>query len=231
MKKIYISLICIFLLSGCSIEYNLSVNNKIEENIISDSDNVDLYKLYKNSKIASLYSEYKSSYYYYSDNIEDENFSLYKVKDISNSSKYKLGFSYDFDISNYYNSTAVNRCYRYFSVSKEGNNVSILTSSSFNCFDYYEELEKVTINITSYYDVVQSNADQINGKKHTWIITPENASNKPIIFVYDESKKNITLIDYITNNAYIAVLLGIFIFIVLPILLFMKLKSKRANKI
>ncbi len=228
MRKKITLLFVVLLLTGCSVTYNIKIkDSKVSEEINSYDIDIDKYENELNNPRFSLFS----SYNYLDDYSSFENFPKYFQKDLSSQNVYSLQHSYDFDLSNYSDSNAVRSCYEYFKVLTEGNNVTLSTSNSFNCFSISDELEKVTVNITSYYGVVQSNADKVNGKTYTWEITKENASNKPIIFVYDQSKKNITLIDYFTDNFYIVILLGILLFVVGPILLVIKRKNNKVNKI
>lgn len=225
MKKI-IFLLFMFFLTGCSVRYDLEIRNEkiCEKTSVFNSNTINYNNLNKN---------YNLTFYSDSVNITDTT----SEEELKKMEKYNINkhdhdivFKYDFNIDNYYDSNAVNTCYDYFKVNKNGDIVTISTSNSFNCFNYYKELEKVTVNITSYYGVVQSNADKVNGKKHTWEITPDNAENKPIIFVYDESKKNITLLDYIKENYILFIIIGIFT-IGVPIFLLIRIRSKKVNKI
>lgn len=225
MKKI-VFLLFMFFLTGCSVSYDLEIRNeKIrEKNSVFNTNTINSSNLNKN---------YNLTFYSDSVNITDTT----SEEELKKMEKYNIDthdhdivFKYDFNIDNYYDSNAANTCYDYFKVNKNGDIVTISTSNSFNCFNYYKELEKVTVNITSHYGVVQSNSDKVNGKKHTWEITPDNAENKPIIFVYDESKKNITLLDYIKENYILFIIIGIFT-IGVPIFLLIRIRSKKVNKI
>ena len=73
--------------------------------------------------------------------------------------------------------------------------------------------------------------DKIVGKKHTWYITRENASNKPIIFVYDKSKKNMTIMQYLIDNVPLVVVVGTTLMLGGITFLIINTKKKKANKI
>lgn len=229
MKKLIFLIFLILFCTACDVQYNLVINNDLVK------EKINVYKVrtsdYSNESNAvrfPFYSQYKSMIDTDDPSIFDS-FEKYNKPKLSNSTN-SIEYTYDFNIDNYYDSNAANTCYDYFKFNKNGDIVTISTSNSFNCFNYYKELEKVTVNITSYYGVIQSNADKVSGKKHTWEITPDNAENKPIIFVYDESKKNITLLDYIKENYILFIIIGIFT-IGVPIFLLIRIRSKKVNKI
>lgn len=230
MKKIIMIFISVLLFSGCSVEYNLNIkNNKYIENIDISNINLENYNILNNSQLA-LFSDTRKL----TDTTSLEEYNSYPKYDKKNTNKnnlYKINYSYDFDMDNYTDSNAVKSCYEYFKITTNGNNVTLSTSNKFNCFNSYNELDKVTINITSYYGVVRSNADKVNGKTYTWEITKENASNKPILFEYDNTKRNITLIDYFTDNIYLVILFGVLLFVVGPILIIIIRKNNKVNKI
>ena len=216
--------------TGCSIEYNVTLNDKIDEQIIISNISLDSYNLLLNKSFMVYLSDDKklvdsSAPEFYS------SFPQYNKKDISRDNIYNIEYFHNFDLDKYTDSNAANTCYQFFSVTVKDNEVSILTGNKFYCFDSYEELDSVTVNINSNYKVIQSNADKIVGKKHTWIITPENASNKPIIFVYDKSKKNMTIMQYLIDNFPLVVVVSVVFALCGITFLVINLKKKKANKI
>lgn len=227
MKKTIIIILILFV-SGCKVNYELKIDNSFSETFAIEGNNQDLYNLYKNQSMLSLYSESKLINY----SIEEiETDSKYKIMDISNSNFYALKYSFDFESSNYNDSNAINTCYELVSVVTKDDLVSIATSNKFNCFEIYPELETVTMTINSKYKVTQNNADQIMDNKYIWNINKQNASNKPIILQYDKSKKKKSLWEFLTGNIYLtAIFVGILL-IILVIALVMKRKINKKNKI
>lgn len=222
MKKIIIFLLFI-LLTGCSATYELDINSAFSEKINVSGDNQKIYNMYKNSKTLSLYSE-SQSINYSVDEIETD--SIYEIKDLSKQNAFSLQYSYDFDVTNYSDSVAINTCYERINVITKDNIVSIITNDKFNCFEIYPELESVEVIINSRFEVTQSNSDSVKGNKYIWNITKENSNKKPIIFQYDKSKKKKTILDYITGNIY---LVGICVGILAVGLLFSLFLKKRFN--
>ncbi len=224
IKKLFLILIT-FLFTGCNVIYDVQIKDKkTEESLTIDSINVSIYNEELNRKRYSLYSQSNSSNPYEQTDDSYATYDIFKIND--NSLKYLYKYN-----SNYSDSNIANSCYEYFSVDTDENKVSILTGNSFKCFELINELDSVTININSNYKVIQSNADKIVGKKHTWYITRENASNKPIIFVYDKSKKNMTIMQYLIDNVPLVVVVGTTLMFGGITFLIINTKKKKANKI
>ena len=224
IKKLFLILIT-FLFTGCNVIYDVQIKDKkTEESLTIDSINVSIYNEELNRKRYSLYSQSNSSNPYEQSDDSYATYDIFKIND--NSLKYLYKYN-----SNYSDSNIANSCYEYFSVDTDENKVSILTGNSFKCFELINELDSVTININSNYKVIQSNADKIVGKKHTWYITRENASNKPIIFVYDKSKKNMTIMQYLIDNVPLVVVVGTTLMFGGITFLIINTKKKKANKI
>ena len=175
-------------------------------------------------RLPALFSESRLTY----DNSNLKEIKYYNIKTLKDN---KFSFNFVYDDNQLNDSNIANSCYQFFSVDAKENEVSILTGNKFYCFDVYEELDSVTININSNYKVIQSNADKIVGKKHTWYITRENASNKPIIFVYDKSKKNMTIMQYLIDNVPLVVVVGTTLMLGGITFLIINTKKKKANKI
>mgnify|MGYP004624737259 FL=1 len=224
IKKLFLILIT-FLFTGCNVIYDVQIKDKkTEESLTIDSINVSIYNEELNRKRYSLYSQSNSSNPYEQTDDSYATYDIFRVGD--NGLKYLYKYN-----SNYNDSNIANSCYEYFSVDTDENKVSILTGNSFKCFELINELDSVTININSNYKVIQSNADKIVGKKHTWYITRENASNKPIIFVYDKSKKNMTIMQYLIDNVPLVVVVGTTLMLGGITFLIINTKKKKANKI
>lgn len=230
MKKI-ILLMTIVLCTACSAEYNLTLNdNSFNEEL--NAMNIDSSSYYNELSVQRF--PFKSQYGTLIDAVApvvSDKFPESNKKDISKNNENNIQYFYEFNLGNYGDSNIANSCYQFFSVDAKENEVSILTGNKFYCFDVYEELDSVTININSNYKVIQSNADKIVGKKHTWYITRENASNKPIIFVYDKSKKNMTIMQYLIDNVPLVVVVGTTLTLGGITFLIINTKKKKANKI
>ena len=216
MKKIIIILILsIFLLSGCSVQYNLEINKEgFKENISIgkfDADNVEGF-------------QYLTPYAI----VNGVNQEFYKL-DYSNQI---LNLSYDYGVYNYDMSEALNQCYDMSNFSYDNNYYYILTSGEFKCLSYMGyTTDEVRINIKSDYNVVESNADLVENNVYTWIINKNNKGNKPIDIVFDiNNSNNLKGNNKLSQFSTFFLVIGAFV-IVGIIILFVYLHGKKKNKI
>ena len=217
-------IIILILITGCSVEYNLNIDSSFSEHTVYIPESSEEMIDGTQYRLPALFSESRLTY----DNSNLKEIKYYNIKTLKDN---KFSFNFVYDDNQLNDSNIANSCYEFFSVDAKENEVSILTGNKFYCFDVYEELDSVTININSNYKVIQSNADKIVGKKHTWYITRENASNKPIIFVYDKSKKNMTIMQYLIDNVPLVVVVGTTLMLGGITFLIINTKKKKANKI
>ena len=224
MKNKSLFIIILILITGCSVEYNLNIDSSFSEHTDYIPESSEEMIDGTQYRLPALFSESRLTY----DNSNLKEIKYYNIKTLKDN---KFSFNFVYDDNQLNDSNIANSCYQFFSVDAKENEVSILTGNKFYCFDVYEELDSVTININSNYKVIQSNADKIVGKKHTWYITRENASNKPIIFVYDKSKKNMTIMQYLIDNVPLVVVVGTTLMLGGITFLIINTKKKKANKI
>lgn len=224
MKNKSLFIIILILITGCSVEYNLNIDSSFSEHTVYIPESSEKMIDGTQYRLPALFSESRLTY----DNSNLKEIKYYNIKTLKDN---KFSFNFVYDDNQLNDSNIANSCYQFFSVDAKENEVSILTGNKFYCFDVYEELDSVTININSNYKVIQSNADKIVGKKHTWYITRENASNKPIIFVYDKSKKNMTIMQYLIDNVPLVVVVGTTLMLGGITFLIINTKKKKANKI
>lgn len=224
MKNKILFIIILILITGCSVEYNLNIDSSFSEHTVYIPESSEEMIAGTQYRLPALFSESRLTY----DNSNLKEIKYYNIKTLKDN---KFSFNFVYDDNQLNDSNIANSCYQFFSVDTKENEVSILTGNKFYCFDVYEELDSVTININSNYKVIQSNADKIVGKKHTWYITRENASNKPIIFVYDKSKKNMTIMQYLIDNVPLVVVVGTTLMLGGITFLIINTKKKKANKI
>ena len=179
MKKIVRNLIfiisAILLLSGCTVDYNLSIDSDfINENIsfiendMSKLDTIRTYGTFWMDDISyrDLINEYMKM------NIASmrDNKSFYDKQLISDNG-IGMSLNYKFNLENYQNSKSVYNCYKYFNVSNTDDTYTISTSKDFLCFNEdYPLLEQVNVNITTKYKVLETNATIIDGDTYSWVI-------------------------------------------------------------
>ena len=199
-KRICLLFAIILLTTGCTCEYNLTIdNNSYKESINIVPSNSEE----RNSLNTKFEIPVDKNNYYYGDETTDYSSlgDIYKYSFNNNI----LNMSYDFRKSYYINSTAVSLCYKTLTVTNYEGNTVISTSNNATCFDNYPELTNLVINITVDRDIISHNADKVNGNIYTWNLTKNNAKNKSINLVFkndSDEKEEINNNQEIKKNDY-----------------------------
>lgn len=180
MKKILI-LLSVFLLTGCSVEYNLNFNDeKLEENISiilsGDSYNDVAIEQLKKEKVFAIY-----------DGIGKEEYDI-TFKD--NNDIFTSNYKHTYSLEDYNRGTIINQCYDAIGFAKNEDEYMLTTSNEFRCLYYnYMDVDSVKISITTNHKVVSNNADMVEKNTYIWEINESNAKNKPIRIVFSEETK------------------------------------------
>lgn len=213
MKK-YVLLLMVLFLSGCSADYSINIkDNKVSEKLyVNDISKDDLSFNY-----LPINFEIDDSEYY---NNKNDDVSYYDMIFDSNG----MTTSYDFNYSNYSSSSILNLCYDRAIFTVDEYEMYISTSDEFLCFDNYNNLDDVTVTISSYYKLLYTNADEYGDNKYIWHIDKNNKNNKSIVLRLDSTTIDKTLSekihDWIEKNTILVIFVGIFLVIFLIILIF-----------
>lgn len=182
MKKIFI-LICLLLLTGCNASYEITIkDNKISEKLSLVELNKELFDV-KNDTGWTLREVFKAQVELSKDEFSVED---YTVKDLSNDNKLSIEYNSN-KINNLVNSSVINQCYTNPSMKTEDNIVKFSTGEDFSCYEYYNNLETITIVLETNHNVISSNAQTIEDNKYTWVLTKD--SNKNIEFSYEKKQE------------------------------------------
>ena len=168
--KYFVLCLLLLLLTGCKFEYNLNItSDSIEEDNIAyirgaSKDNVE-EEVYK---IVEKYSGPTNELGMYNSSIVNKN------------GLFGVDFSASYNYNSYQNSPSFSLCYDSYKIVNDNSAHSIIisTNGDFKCFDMFDELDELTINVTTDYNVISSNADSVNNDIYTWYIRRENAKNK-----------------------------------------------------
>lgn len=222
MKKLLL-VILIFLVTGCTAQYNLTIDQStIKENVtvvlpktIVTDDQLQPYlqngnKVYPSSSDSSLYK---------SDLTEDDG-------------NYYLAYEYSHDYEMFNQSMFVKKCYQEVSLKSNEETISLVTSNQFNCIKMEDGayLDNVDINITTKLKVKSHNADKVNGNTYTWNINESNYQNKPINL---EIKRPINIEKAIKEapNYQLIVIVVIILIILAVATIIVKIQKGRNNKL
>lgn len=218
----------IFILSGCSVDYNLYVNEDktISEKVIAQESTNKLESLTRTKgeqAITYIYNMYKR------DN-EDINLS----NQTSNDTTKVLATTYHNDIEDYadkFTSDVVNKA----SVTKYNGVVTLLLNQSqkLNDDSYSLIYDTIKVNIHIPFKVVDHNADSVQGNTYTWNIN-KNSDLKNIKISYNEEQLKNKSVIKINNNIFninYGIIAGsVIIVVVLLIVLIVYMNNKRHNK-
>ena len=244
MKKKILLLVLLVFMTGCSAEYNIEIyNNEVRENMEFVSTDTSVWDsevqyglTYRDLLDASInypYPVFNSTVVDEDDTIKLDGVEYYDNKLISDSNKLGQKLKYHkFTLENFNDSSLVNKCYQFFNVIEEGENIVISTSLKNLCFDEYPILENITINLKTNHKVVSSNADIVNGYHYTWNIGKDNKDDAAVLITI---KKDEYIFNY--ENEFVKKVM-FFVLIIVIILsvgsicyFYFKNKNKRLNKI
>lgn len=209
MKKIILIIISI-LVVGCSAEYNIVLDEKsIKEELdvyISEKE----YNSLDEMTIANMIMDFERGY------------EFYNKEDLLESSS-KLGYKYKYNNSYEYfaSESQAARCYENIKIDIK-DTIRIETSEYFECYDLYDNLDELTINIKTKNKVLNNNADKVKGITYTWNINKNNYQNKPIIIEINKEKNEI-------SNTIIYIIVGCILVGIISLLLLLKIK--KANNV
>ncbi len=244
MKKLVIFLFLSFFVTGCSATYDIEIYNdtvKEEMNFLeldsSKWDSTVQYGLsYRDLLLASVDYPYPVFY----DTVVDENdrIRLEGVEYYDStliSDPYQLGqrLTYsDFTLHTFSSSSLAKKCYQYFQVVEEENEIKIATSLENLCFQEYPLLDEITIRLKTNHQVVNHNANQVNGYSYTWNIRRENQENSPISITLKKDEYVFNYENEFTKKMiYIAVITGIILIVGGVTYVFFQRKRNHVNEI
>lgn len=198
-KKLLVLLIIILFTTGCTCEYNLNiVDNDYMEAVNINADNqAELNGLNVNWQVPTDKEEY---------NIGEKpgttgtyKSELYDYKLTNNT----LTFNHTFTRNSISKSSAISNCYDMATIKEYDSKIIISTSTRVKCFDKYPELSKITITINTDKNVINNNADYVNGKNYIWYLDKTKVDNRPINMTIDNRSEEIKTevnIDHVNPN-------------------------------
>lgn len=175
-KRIIVLLFGVLLLTGCTADYNLEIdNNLLKEEITGMVSKNELNE--NNSEapntVSSLINEEQYPFAN-SNEIYDK-----KLNEDGNNINYKYSFNYD--MTNFDKSSLINTCFENHEIVDLGNYYSIKLSGEFYCL----YAKNINVNVTSNLNVISNNAKKVKDNTYTWVINKDTTN---IEFVVDKTK-------------------------------------------
>jgi len=186
MKKIIILILCVFILTGCNVEYTIKIDkNSYDESIIiiSETDmESNIVSNHQKPIEAFINSEISSE-----TNEKLPGIEYYETSKYLNDGMYNLNLSYEFKQEEILKSNIINSSVSLFKVFKENNVYKIHTGANIKVFKT-ENINnlKIKIILDDTYEVTYSNAQNISGNVHEWSVNKENYQTSPITFEYKQ---------------------------------------------
>lgn len=216
--KIVVVFVVLLLLTGCTINYDLTINENSIDEKISGSVNKSEYQLNDEDTSPNLF------YTLINGDVPalvvgDD---LYK-KDISELED-KLNYNYSYTYNNNFDkSRIINSCFENHIISETDKYYHIELSGKFYCL--YSD--KININVTSNYEVIDNNADKINGNKYVWTI--DNSNDVDILLTISKEEKYEEPVKAKMFSTFQIV--GLIVFALLTIITYILYKRKNSGKI
>lgn len=178
MKRIILLLSLLFI-TGCSVQYDLDIDNNIIKEVGTSYFSI---KELENEKIEEKIRKLVSKYFINDDILIGQSTDYFNTNDNAGykiSNKYKTDEIMNISIPFY--------CYENVEIINNKNVISISTDDSFLCYNYYDELEEVTIHISSDLKNISNNADFIDGKDYYWYIKKDDSKSIQFSFKKDNN--------------------------------------------
>lgn len=228
MKKIIkiIFLCLIFLVTGCSVEYDLIINEdgSVNETVMAQENTKRLEsqtRLKGDAAVSYIYDMYKRTGKETSATRNDSQYTYTTVtKSYSSIDEYSKQFKSD--------------VFEKFLISKNNDEITLKSNQTkiLGGDSSYQLLyDDIKINITIPYKVISSNADEVRGNTYTWNIEKEKLKNIEVQYKEGSKKNNINInIKNKTYNInYVFVGITAFVLIILGIVIVVSIKNKRNN--
>ncbi len=220
MRKSILLLLIIFMVTGCSVQYNLEINSSS----VKENTNIKFAKETFDGTLSSL-SNYNMPITQDSKQVD-----FYNLDVSEDAANYYLKYNYEFDHQKYVNSYFVKNCYETVKLEEKYGQIHFYTSSQFRCINLDDggHIDSATINIKTDMRVIENNADEIKDNIYTWKINEKNSDNKPINIVMEKNDDIDTLVN---NTKDMLIILGAILIPAALIGIYMVIRKKRSNSI
>ena len=183
MKKILLLIILCFLLTGCTVNYNLEIEDNsfketISGNVLNSEIKIDDEQTDVNT-FNYLINEEQSPFI-------GENNQLYNKATNKNNNGIDYNYSFTYNELNITDSRILNTCFEDFKFEEKDNIYYLMTFGKFYC-NYAPE---TNINISTEYEVIINNANKKKNNTYTWTINEENKDNFELYMTINKEKQN-----------------------------------------
>jgi hypothetical protein len=187
-----------FFFTGCQATYKINIySNNVSENlklIETDTLKFDI----ENDSGWTLRDSFESL-------LENDEFSKeeYKIKSLNKKNQLGIEYKNKYPLDEISESSIINQCYSNISITEDEKNIYINTGNNFNCFEYYEYLDFINIELKTNHEVIESNATTISNGVYKWEFNEQ--SDKEIKLTL--SKTNIKSSNYVLYLVFLVVII------------------------
>lgn len=200
LKLLFLTILLTTVCTGCSIEYNITINENSIDETITIIDNMSNSRT--ENDILNHYNMWYPVFVNYvteGETIELEDFRE-KVSGIEYYNKsiqeiengYQYSYNYNYNIDDYYDSYALATTFIEPNVYKTNKSL-ILKSSKENLLCNYSYFDELKINITidsNVYKLNHTNTSYVDNNTYTWILDKNNCQDSQIILTLDSINNN-----------------------------------------
>lgn len=180
MKKIILLIILCFLLTGCTINYNLKIEDDYFIETIKGNVLTEEIKENKEKPDENLFYNLLSTN---QPAVTTNNNLIYNKTISQNKDSIDYIYSFKYDEYTFNNSRLLNECFEHFSFVQKDNMYTLLASGDFYC-SYTDEIK---INIKTDYPVIINNANEVKDNTYTWIIKNDKTKDLELYISIDKS--------------------------------------------
>ena len=183
-KKVFLLILFIFLLCGCSSEVNINIDGKN----ISEEVNITYMADSNHTKgdVLSSFRKYMPAFYDVvlldaEPDEKNDGIKYYERSINEYENGYLFNYKYSFNTNNYLKARSVKKAFKSLNINNDTKeNILVISSdnSGVMLLNQYPELSSVTINITTTNEVLETNGTK-KGSKYTWVFNQQD-NNKGI---------------------------------------------------
>lgn len=227
--------------TGCTIEYNITINkDNIEETILvndyisstrTEHDILNNYNMWYPTYVNYIPDGKESiEITSYKDKVEGIEYHTKSINNINNG--YSYTYKYTYPLKKYYDAYTLATTFIDSTVYK-GYNTLVLKTGKKNLLCNYNHFDSLKVNIKVdplVYKLNYTNSSDIRNNTYSWILNKSNCNDSQIILTLDQITTNISSEQEITNTKKTDYTIYIFYIIIIVIILLGYLVIKRLKK-
>lgn len=217
MKKCFLGVVLVFLLSGCTAEYNLTIND-INEMTYDESFQIKSSNL---NEISAAYNNatpmnaYDDEDFFSESNEKIPGVSYYEVNSYKKNNIYYVDYHFKFPSNRFDHAAGLKTGFYNFSKTYNEDDDTITLDSGEFSYEKFPELEKLIVNVKVQNEVTSHNATRVQNGVYQWEIT--DFENARLVLTYknksqEEEKSN-------QKEAIITVIVCMIFFIIFVVMI------------